>query len=224
MNSIVLEICLDSVESAIAVQQGGAHRVELCLNLDDGGTTPESDLIRAVRKNIAIPLHVMIRHRAGNFCYSADELEAMKKQIATARDLGADGVVIGALKTDRSLDYGTVESLVRLARPMSVTFHRAFDEALEPQQVLEDLISLGIDRLLTSGCKPTAAEGIPMIADLMRIADGRIVIMPGSGISSVNIRTIAEKTGAREFHVRRGVETPDHVVDQKLVGEILRNV
>jgi copper homeostasis protein len=199
---ITIEVCIDSVQSAIAAGQGGANRVELCDNLFEGGTTPSAGAIAVARKYINIGLHVMIRPRGGDFYYSDIEFECMKKDIQVAKDLGADGVVFGLLTRDGHIDIVRTQELTHLASPLQVTFHRAFDMTVDPLQALEDIISIkGITRLLTSGQEKSAYEGAELIARLIKQADGRIIIMPGAGIYERNISKMKQITGAREFHV-----------------------
>jgi copper homeostasis protein len=205
---IVFEACIGSAEAAIAAQQGGADRVELCANLLEGGTTPSAGSIQFARQRIDIGLQVMIRPRGGDFCYTDVEFEIMKLDIEMAKKLGADGVVIGILQADGTVDRERTGELVELARPMNVTFHRAFDMARDPYQTLEDLIDLGVDRVLTSGREITAFEGLDLIADLVQKAGDRIVVMPGGGIHERNIRKIVERTGAREVHAAAPVTVP----------------
>lgn len=227
LKSPLLEISLDSVESAIAAKRGGAHRVELCNNLAEGGTTPSAKMIERVRQKITIGLHVMIRPRAGDFCYSDVEFEAMKKNVAAAKKLGADGVVFGILKKDHTVDKDRIKKLGDLARPMSVTFHRAFDVASDPVWALKDIISAGCDRLLTSGQQPTAEEGILLLAKLVEQAGKRIVIMPGCGINVSNVNTILEKTGATEIHIGTGVKSyvgSHHIVDERKVKTLMHSI
>lgn len=203
----ILEICVDSVESAIAAQEGGADRVELCANLNEDGITPSAGMIEVARQNLTIGLHVLIRPRAGNFCYSDFEIAVMKKDIAVARALGADGVVIGVLHPDGKIALEQTQELVELAYPLSVTFHRAFDVTTEPLKTLETLIALGVDRVLTSGQALIAVEGLGLLKQLVTQADGRIGIMPASGINMQNIRQVVAATGASEIHVGTAVTT-----------------
>lgn len=198
---LVFEACIDSVEAAIAAQEGGADRVELCANLLEGGTTPSAGTIQLARRSIDIGLNVMIRPRAGDFCYSAVEFEAMKLDVEFSKTVGADGVVFGMLNEDGSVDVERTGALVELARPMSVTFHRAFDMSRDPYEAMEDLIGLGIDRILTSGQEVSALEGLDLIADLVQQAGERIIVMPGGGITERNIKKIIEQSGAKEVHV-----------------------
>jgi copper homeostasis protein len=205
---IIFEACIGSAEAAIAAQQGGADRVELCANLLEGGTTPSAGSIWLARQRIDIGLQVMIRPRGGDFCYSGVEFEIMKYDIEMAKKLGADGVVIGILRPDGTVDRERVAELVELARPMNVTFHRAFDMARDPYQALEELIDLGVDRVLTSGQEITAFEGLDLIAGLVQRSGGRIVVMPGGGIHERSIHKIVERTGAREVHAAAPVIVP----------------
>jgi len=198
--SIFLEACVDSVEAAMAAQEGGAQRVELCANLLEGGTTPSAGSIQLARQRIDIGLQVMIRPRGGDFCYTDVEFEIMKLDIEMAKKLGADGVVIGILNPDGTIDRARTRELVELARPMNVTFHRAFDMARDPYQALADLVELGVDRVLTSGQEITAFEGLDLLASLVQQAGERIVVMPGGGIHERNIQRIVEQSGAREVH------------------------
>ncbi len=200
MENIILEVCIDSVQSAVAAQKGGAARVELCDNLFEGGTTPSAGCIEITRKYIDIDLNVIIRPRGGDFCYSDIEFEVMKKDIEVAKSLGVDGVVIGILNPDGTVDMERNSKLIDLARPMSVTFHRAFDMTSDPFSTLEEVIKLGCDRLLTSGQEHTAFEGAELIAQMVEQAKDRIIIMPGAGITNRNIQKIRKITQANEFH------------------------
>lgn len=200
-NEILLEMCVDSVESASAAQQGGARRVELCDNLVEGGTTPSAGAIALARQHLAIDLNVIIRPRGGDFCYTGVEFEVMKVDIEQAKQLGANGVVIGLLNPDGSIDAGRAAALVDLARPLSVTFHRAFDMSRDPYQALEELIQLGLDRVLTSGQETSVLEGLDLITDLVKQAAGRIIIMPGGGVTERNIHKIVAQSGVTEIHV-----------------------
>jgi copper homeostasis protein len=205
-----LEVCIDSVESAIAAERGGAQRVELCSDLLEGGITPGAGLIASVRRQIAIGLYVMIRLRGGDFCYSDLEFEVMRQEIVHARDLGADGIVLGLLDHDARVDVPRTQQLVQLAHPLPVTFHRAIDMTPDLPAALEAVIATGARRILTSGGAPNAINGTSQIAELVANAKGRIAIMPGGGISTENIGTIARETGATEFHasVRSAVPSP----------------
>lgn len=195
-----LEICANSVTSAMAAQEGGAHRVEFCQNLETGGTTPSPGQIRITRKQLTIGMHVLIRPRAGDFLYTDTEFEEMKADILFCKEANCDGVVIGLLDVGGRVDGRRTGELVALAHPMHVTFHRAFDVCREPFEALEAIIACGCKRLLTSGMKDTALEGVSLIRELVERADGRIEIMPGSGVNETNLAAIANATGASAFH------------------------
>lgn len=198
----VVEICLDSVAGVRAAVEAGAARVELCSALLEGGLTPTVGMIAQTVAAAAgrIKVHVIIRPRGGDFLYDDDEFEIMERDIDAAKAAGADGVVIGILKADASIDRARTAALVARARPLSVTFHRAFDVSRDPFESLETLIALGIDRLLTSGQEPSVLQGAPLIRDLIARAAGRIVIMPGGDITDRNAARVLAETGAREVH------------------------
>lgn len=197
---ITLEVSTDSVDGAAAAEEAGAGRLELCANLLDGGTTPSAGTIELCRERVRIPVHVMIRPRPGDFSCSATELEVMTRDIESVKRLGAAGVVLGVLTEDRGVDAGGVRRLIEAARPLEVTFHRAFDVARDPLDVLERLIGLGIDRVLTSGQGRSAEEGIDLIRRLVERASGRIIILPGGGVTAANAGRIVRETGVREVH------------------------
>jgi copper homeostasis protein len=197
---IVFEACVDSVESAVAAQEGGADRVELCADLLEGGCTPSAGTVKLTRKRLTIGMHVIVRPRGGDFCYSEAEFQAMGIDVDLAREAGAEGVVIGILREDGTVDAERTGELVRRARPMAVTFHRAFDMPREPFEALEALVALGIERVLTSGQEATAFEGADLIAELVSRAAGRIIVMPGGGITERNAARIVARTGVREVH------------------------
>lgn len=200
-NKSKIEICANSVESAVKAQQAGAYRVELCAGIPEGGTTPSFGEIRMARQLLnQTKLHVIIRPRGGDFLYSPLEQEIMLHDIKVSRQLGADGVVFGCLTAEGKVDMPLMKKLMNAVGDMSVTFHRAFDMCSNPKEALENLIELGIDRILTSGQEATAEKGIPLLKELVAQADGRIIIMPGCGVNAGNIRKIAEETGASEFH------------------------
>ena len=203
------EICANSVASCIAAQEGGADRVELCAGIPEGGTTPSFGMIRTAREAIDIALNVIIRPRGGDFLYSKDELKEMLYDIQAARQLGADGLVFGCLTPEGEVDMEAMRPLMEAAGDTPVTFHRAFDHTSDPFKALEDIISLGCSRILTSGCRPTALEGAPLLAQLVEKAGDRIIIMPGCGVRENNIAEIARLSGAREFHfsARESVES-----------------
>lgn len=196
-----IEICANSVESAVKAQEGGAYRVELCAGIPEGGTTPSFGEIRMARQLLQrTKLHVIIRPRGGDFLYNYQEQEIMLHDIKVARQLGADGVVFGCLTAEGNVDIPTMKKLMNAVGNMSVTFHRAFDMCRDPKEALEQIIELGCDRILTSGQEADAVTGIPLLKKLVEQADGRIIIMPGCGINPSNIREIAEQTGTHEFH------------------------
>ncbi len=201
MGKILIEVCVDSVASACAVERGGAGRVELCSDLLEGGVTPSSGLIESLRKEVAIGLHVMIRPRGGDFCYDDEEFEVMRRDIVNAKQSGADGVVFGILNVDGQVDTQRTRQLIELSRPLSVTFHRAFDMSADLFRALEDVCSAGADRILTSGGQQTSVLGRETIARLVTLAGDRVVIMPGSGINEQNAAGLIQETGAREIHV-----------------------
>lgn len=204
----ILEICAGSVASVIAARNGGAARVELCAALEIGGITPSAGLIARARKIKGIDLNVIIRPRGGDFLYDEHETAAMEQDIHTCKALGADGIVIGALTADGDIDTATCRRLIAAANGMSITFHRAFDMCRNPQKALEDIIALGCHRLLTSGQAPTAEAGIPLITELIRQADGRIIIMPGCGVGSHNAAKIITATGCTEIHASARKNVP----------------
>ncbi|MBQ3207945.1 MAG: copper homeostasis protein CutC [Bacteroidales bacterium] len=203
------EICANSVASCIAAQEGGADRVELCAGIPEGGTTPSFGMIWNARESIDIALNVIIRPRGGDFLYNESELAEMLFDISAAKELGVDGLVFGCLNPDGSVDMENMALLMEAAGDTPVTFHRAFDHTSDPFKALEDIISLGCRRILTSGCRPTAMEGAEMLAQLVEKAGDRIIIMPGCGVNESNIAEIARLSGAREFHfsARESVES-----------------
>lgn len=197
-----VEICANSAVSAINAQSGGADRVELCAGMPEGGTTPSAGEIAVARQYlVSSRLHVIIRPRGGDFLYSDHERKIMSHDIRVARQAGADGVVFGCLTSQGDVDTVLMRQLIAEADGMSVTFHRAFDVCRDPFQALEEIIDLGCERILTSGRRQTALQGIPFLKELVDRAAGRIVIMPGSGITPDNIIRLATETGATEFHL-----------------------
>ena len=196
-----LEICVDSVESAINAQIAGADRVELCGNLLEGGTTPGYGSIVSARNNLDIELHVIIRPRGGDFLYSDLELDIMRRDIEMCGESGADGVVLGILYPDGTIDVDRTAKLIEFANPMQVTFHRAFDMCNDPVSGLEDVIASGVTRLLTSGQKNRAQDGMELIRELVIQAGERLIIMPGGGIDETNVALIASVTRVKEIHL-----------------------
>ncbi len=204
-NSLTVEICAGDLESALAAGAGRAHRVELCADLDVGGTTPSAGAIAEACRHLNIPVHVLIRPRAGDFVPSQAELTAMKLDIVTAKMLGAAGVVFGVLRLDGTIDTDSAARLVALARPMSVTFHKAFDVARDLHEALDALIALGVDRVLTSGGKNTAIEGSTHLRRLVAQAQGRIAVMAGGQLKAEDLQTLVTTTGVREVHLGSAV-------------------
>ncbi|XP_014469590.1 PREDICTED: copper homeostasis protein cutC homolog [Dinoponera quadriceps] len=194
-----MEICVDSLESARAAILGGAMRLEVCSALSEGGLTPSPGLVGQIRNFGRVPIRAMIRVRKGNFVYSREEVEAMLHDIRILKDHHVDGFVFGALTSDSHVDQDVCWQVVSAARPLPVTFHRAFDETTDPLRSMETIIGLGFDRILTSGQKDTALEGLEILKHLVERAAGRIIIMPGAGIRWENISRI-KQCGAREFH------------------------
>jgi copper homeostasis protein len=205
MSHCVLEACVETVEAALAAEAGGAHRIELGVQLDLGGTTPPAGLIYAAVARLGIPLFVLIRPRAGDFVYHKAELETMRHQVAVARALGAGGVVIGGVTATGEVDDTLVAELRRTATPLPVTFHRAFDVVREPRVALERLISLGVERVLTSGQAPTAVEGAELLAALVRHAESRIGIVAAGGVRAHNVGELVRRTRVTEVHSRTPV-------------------
>ena len=201
MKDYKFEICANSVESCVVAQKAGAHRVELCAGMPEGGTTPSyGDVAVARRVLTTTRLHVIIRPRGGDFLYSDLEKEIMIEDVRMAREMGVDGVVFGALTAEGDVDVEFMRRLMAEVGGMSVTFHRAFDVCRDPREALEQIIELGCDRILTSGQMPKAVEGVELLRELVEQAAGRIIIMPGCGVNATNIAQIAEVTGAKEFH------------------------
>lgn len=197
----MLEICIDSVASARAAVAGGADRVELCAGLPEGGTTPSAGMIRAVRRVFSGGLMVIIRPRGYDFLYSGDEMELMLHDIATARALGADGVVFGCLTADGRIDVARCQRLIAAAGPLDITFHRAFDMSRDLPEALDAIIGLGIRRVLSSGGQREVPAGIFQLAALVRQAGNRASIMPGGGVTEINLAGIVRATGIREIHL-----------------------
>jgi len=198
--SIKLEICSFNLASALIAQDAGAHRIELCASPEEGGTTPSPGLIHAARRLLHIELYPIIRPRGGDFLYTEEEYSTMLNDISFCKQAGCNGVVIGLLNADGTIDKIRTSRLVEAAWPLGVTFHRAFDWAINPFEAMEDIISTGCERILTSGQRPTAVEGATLINELVRQADERIIIMPGAGMRSKNITALMEQTDASEYH------------------------
>jgi copper homeostasis protein len=196
----LIEISVESVAAAVAAERGGAQRIEFCSNAREGGTTPSDELLRAVRERVRLPILSMVRPRAGDFVYSDAEFETMRSDIKAAKEFQMDGVVLGLLDTAGRIDIERSTKLVEHAKPLVVTFHRAFDECCDLQKSLQDVIKTGAARLLTSGGKQTADQALELLGDLVRSAGERLIVMPGSGLHAGNIRDAMKKTGAREYH------------------------
>lgn len=199
---ILIEAAVESVAAARAAERAGATRVELCGDLDVGGVTPEPSLVAATLAEIAVPVHVMVRVRPGNFVYEKSEVDCMCRAAAEAREAGAAGIVTGALRRDGSVDVAALERIAAAAAPLPMVFHRAFDETPRPQESLGLLIDLGIGGVLTSGAAPTAVEGIPSLRDLVRVAGRRIEVIAGGGVSGTDVAHIVAETGVRAVHAR----------------------
>ena len=197
---ILLEVCVDSIDSALAADRGGADRIELCSSLLEGGLTPSPGVISTVLGKVSLSVFVMIRPRGGDFCYSDDEFKAMEQDVLTAKQLGADGVVFGILTQEGRVDIDRSQRLVDLARPLKITFHRAFDMSRDLSEALEDLIRLRVDRVLTSGGEQNVELGQSMISNLQRQAKDRIIVMAGAGITENNVGQLVSITRVREIH------------------------
>lgn len=196
----LLEVCAGSIESIRAAYEGGAARVELCAALSEDGLTPSVGMMRYAKSLEGLMVHVLIRPRGGDFVYTEEEVRCMEADIMVARETSVDGVVIGALTKEGEIDMDVCRRLVSAAGDMNITFHRAFDVCCDPVKALEQIISLGCNRLLTSGHEKNAVEGIPMLKKLVSRAAGRLVVMPGCGVNPGNAQKILEACGAEEIH------------------------
>tara|TARA_R110001632_G_scaffold2635_5_gene11648 strand:+ start:1171 stop:1875 length:705 start_codon:yes stop_codon:yes gene_type:complete len=229
-----LEICANSYQSAINAEEAGAHRIELCSELSVGGITPSHGLLKKVMAELTIPVHVLIRPRSGNFSYSDSEFEIMKENILLCKKLNCAGIVSGVLHPNSSLDKERTQELIALAKPMSFTFHRAFDVVSKPKETILELTTMGVDRILTSGQEEKAANGIELLMELQKIAKNKLIIMPGSGINSKN-SMLFKKAGFKEIHssASKVIEntddsyfgnTPQTVSDIETIKEILKTM
>jgi copper homeostasis protein len=198
---VKIEICLESVESVLIAERGGADRVEFCADLFEGGITPSLGAFKVARANSKIAMSVIIRPRGGDFCYSDLEFASMEEDIKLFKEAGADCVVLGILTPDGEIDIKRTKKLVNLARPMEVTFHRAFDVTKDPFRSLDTLIDMGIDRVLTSGLEPTVTEGLDTLIELVKRAGDNIIVMPGCGLTERNFANLHAKIGAKEYHL-----------------------
>jgi copper homeostasis protein len=196
----IIEIATSDFATTKSAVEGGADRIELCANLAEGGTTPSLGTIKRCRDAFNVLLYPIIRPRGGDFLYSKDEFAIMMNDVKVCKQLVCDGIVIGLLNMDGSIDVARTSELIELAYPMGVTFHRAFDRCKDPFEALEELIEIGCERILTSGQRPSVADGVDLVTELNKKADDRIIIMPGSGVRKENIKMLAEKTGCVEFH------------------------
>lgn len=217
----LLEVSVEALATALAAERAGANRVELCSRLQDGGITPPPDLLRQVRGPLKIPVFSIIRPRAGNFFYDEPEFATMVAQIADAKESGVDGVVLGVLSPDGSVDVSRTTELVDCAEPLPVTFHRAFDQTKDLLEALEDVISTGARRLLTSGGATTVQEGLPALRQIIKAAAERIIVMPGGGLNAKNFARVRRALPAREFHSGLGTVLPYDSSDfQRFEAEI----
>lgn len=196
----IIEVATSDFVTTQSAVEGGADRIELCANLAEGGTTPSHGMLIKCREKFSLPIFPIIRPRGGDFLYGKDEFGIMAKDIDLCKALGYEGIVVGMLNVDGTIDMIRMGDLVEQAYPMSVTFHRAFDRCKDPLVAMEELIEIGCERILTSGQQLAAPNGVDLIAELNKVADNRIIIMPGSGVRKENIKTLAEKTGCVEFH------------------------
>lgn len=204
---MLLEICANSFKSAKNAQKAGAHRIELCQELAAGGLTPSYGLLKKVIAELTIPIFVLIRPRSGDFVYTEPEFDIMKQDISLCKKLGAQGIVSGVLNKNKSIDVVRTKELVELSRPLPFTFHRAFDELDNPIQGLNQLIQLGVDRVLTSGRESSAVDGLPLLTKLNETARGRLTILPGGGINAENAVDFKVK-GFTEIHASASVQIP----------------
>lgn len=211
-NSHVLEVCCGSAHFAVTAAEAGADRLELCDNLVEGGTTPSAGSIQLVMERVAVPIMVMIRPRGGDFLYSEIEFEVMLRDIAVAKNLGVHGVVFGVLSADGRIDRERTARLVDAARPLAVTFHRAFDVSRDPMESLDVLVSLGVDRILTSAQQATVVEDLPLLSRLVDVAGGGLTILPGGGIRADNVGQVLTVPGVREVHIGASRRVPSDMV------------
>jgi copper homeostasis protein len=222
VNSILLEISVETAEAAVAAERGGAQRIELCAQLNVGGLTPSEKLMRLTRESVRVPTFAMIRPRSGDFVYSPEDLSQMRRDIAAAQRLGMDGIVLGVLTRERHVDIKRARELVIAAQPLPVTFHRAFDDVADLNAALDDVIETGAARVLTSGGAASAAAGIENVARLVAAAGQRVIILPGGGINASNAMSVARQSGAREIHSGLGSVLSYGQEDYKLFEKEVR--
>lgn len=224
MTKVILECCANSVQSAINGQAGGAERIELCANLELGGTTPSAAAICMAREVLEIDLFVLIRPRAANFCYSELEMEEILQDIEFCKQVGCEGIVIGALTEEGNIDVKKTKKMVEAARPMKVTFHRAFDQVNDPLKALQKVIDCGCDRLLTSGTKETVKEGLETLKSLVKNGNDKITILPGGGLDSVSALQLYS-LGLREFHLSatNKKQSPPRVTQIDIIENFIEN-
>ena len=196
----ILEIATSDFTTTQSAIDGGADRIELCANLAEGGTTPSYGHLKLCRETFSVTLYPIVRPRGGDFLYTDDEYAIMLNDVKLCKELGYDGIVIGLLNADGTIDVKRTSRLIEAAYPLGITFHRAFDRCIDPFKSMEQLIEIGCERILTSGQQPAAPDGVDLIAQLNEAADDRIIIMPGSGVRKENIKMLLEKTGCTEFH------------------------
>jgi len=200
MSQYIIEIATSDFTTTQSAVEGGADRIELCANLAEGGTTPSYGQLKKCRETFTIPLFPIIRPRGGDFLYTKEEFEIMSHDVRLCKELDCDGIVIGLLNADGTIDIKRTAKLIDAAYPLGITFHRAFDRCRDPFEAMEQLIEIGCERILTSGHQTAAPDGVELIAQLNEVADDRIIIMPGSGVRKENIKMLADKTGCMEFH------------------------
>lgn len=218
----VYEVCVEGVEGALAAERGGADRVELCAGLAEGGTTPSLGALERARSALTLPLVALVRPRAGNFVYTEEELAVQRRDVLAAKELDLHGVALGVLTAAGEIDVARTAELVELARPLRVTFHRAFDEVREPLRALETLVELGIERVLTSGGAPNAPAGSAMLRALIERAQQRITVLAGGGVRAHNVLELVRATGVREVHgsayrLVDGARVPDEAAVRAVV-------
>jgi copper homeostasis protein len=223
-NPYLLEIAVDTLDRALAAERGGANRIELCRELSNGGLTPSVELMRLAREQVRLPIFAMIRPRAGDFAYSEADFAEMQRDVTVAARMGMNGVVLGIIADGGRVDIERTQRLVELARPLPVTFHRAFDVTADLRKALEDVIQTDAARILTSGGAASAQAGVGCLTNLVETASTRIAVMPGGGITAMNMAHIAKATGAREFHAGLSSVNADGEPDEQRFEEEVRKL